>query len=566
MEEGKDKSLPEKHSGSVNQNGQNQEKNQQQDPDQQQQSSTSSSEENQVKGENKKVKIDFVSILFGVVNTLIILLIGFIFIVGVLGMDTSGNILPKRVWESGFYYVLGVISTIGVFVRGNYDTFKVGSRDSSGNFSESMDMTDQGMAGCMSVMSPFLVGFGLALVPYYLLYWLAGLTIAAFPYILTGLIGVLTIAVVFLYLSMFGIEKTSYRIAYNVFVFTLFAGILLLVLPRVAQTKSFMKVAGTYDERVENYHLAGELKKVKEGQFMMGDTVASSPDNVRPMHKVEISEFHIGKKEVTQAQFNTFIEDSGYVTTAEKKGYSYVHPGNYGDSDSPLVKKEGVHWQYNGTGSITTFTSAPEEYPVVHVSKEDALAYCDWLTRKTGIVHRLPTEAEWEYAARGGRKDKRKDYAGSNRAKRVAYYENATGRGLLGGTKRPQKVGDKKRNSLGLYDMSGNVREFCSDLYAPYPDSARINPTGPERGEFTIVRGGGFNSSYKKIKVYARDSVPNNYTGGNLGFRVVRESSEQPPMYKVLFDAVKNRMSNEPDTLQPALKEEGDGGVVVNGS
>lgn len=555
MEEGKDKPLPEDHSGSNNQNPQNPENNQQQDADQQQ-SQNPPAEGNQPEKEKKKIRMDAVSILFGIINTLIILLIGFIFIVGVLGMDTSNNILPGQAWQSGFYYVLGAISSIIVLVKGNYDTFTVGSKDSSGNFRESNDLTDQGLAGCASILSPFAVGFGLALIPYYLLYWLAGLTVAAFPYILTGLIGLITIAVLGLYISLFGIEKTVYRITYNVFMFILFGGILLLVLPRVAQTKSFMKVAGTYDEKAENYHLAGELKKVKEGSFMMGDTVSNSPDNVRPMHEVTLSEFFIGKYEVTLEQFNTFIEDSGYVTTAEKRGFSNVFPGGTGDDASPLVKKDGVNWQYNGTGSITKFSYAPEKFPVVHVSKEDAEAFCDWLTRKTGIVHRLPTEAEWEYAARGGRKDKRKDYAGSNRAKRVAFYEGATGRGLLTAADRPHEIGDKKRNSLGIYDMSGNVKEFCSDFYGPYPDSAQVNPTGPAKAKFTVVRGGGFNSTYKEIKVHARDSVPYRYTGGNLGFRVVRESPEQPPIYKILFDAVKNRMKSEPDTVKTVSEGE----------
>ena len=556
MEEGKDKTFPEKKGNSKDQGIENQENKQHSDSEQEQQSSDPSAEESKPEEEKKKVKIGFFSILFGLINASIILLIGLIFITGVLGMDTSGNILPRFAWESGFFYVLGVISTIGVFVKGNYDTFTAGSRDSSGNFSESMDITDQGLAGCASILSPFAVGFGLALIPYYILYWLAGLTITAFPYILTGLIGVLAIAVVVFYFSMYPMHKVSHRIWYNSFIFIIFSGILLLVLPRVAQTEAFMKTTGTYDERAENYHLAGELKRVKEGTFMMGDTAANSPDNVRPLHQVSISEFYMGKHEVTLAQFSAFIEDSGYVTTAEKRGYSYVHPGNYGDSGSPLVKKNGIMWHYNGTGEITSFSYAPEEYPVVHLSKEDAEAYCHWLTKKTGLVHRLPTEAEWEYAARGGKKDKRKDYAGSNRAKRVAFYENATGKGFLGGTKRPQKVGDKKRNAIGLYDMSGNVREFCSDFYGPYTDTIQVNPMGPEKGKFTIVRGGGFNSSYKKIRVYARDSVPLNYTGGNLGFRVVKESPEQPPMYKILYDAVRNRMKNEPDTLQAAANGE----------
>ncbi len=553
MEDGKDKSLPENEGNSNNRNDNTPSGQENTDANDTRQNLSGSEDEKKPEKKQKKVKTGIFSILFVLINASLILLIGLIFIVGVMGMDTSGNVLPRLAWESGFYYVLAVISTIGVLVRGNYDTFTAGSRDSSGSFKESMDMTDQGMAGCMSVLSPFAVGFGLALVPYYLLYWLAGLTITAFPYILSGLIGVLGIALVVFYLSMYPMYKVSSRIWYNTFIFIFFGGILLLVLPRVSQTKAFMKAMGTYDDRVENYYLAGDLKRVKEGVFMMGDTAEFSPANVRPIHQVEVSEFYIGRYEVTLAQFNTFIEDSGYVTTAERRGFSYVIPNSYGNTDNPLVKKEGVNWKCNALGEVAGFEYAPEEFPVVHISKQDAGAYCDWLTKKTGLEHRLPTEAEWEYAARGGRRSKDKPYSGSRKAKRAAWYEGSKGGGFFGGnSSNPKKVGKKKRNKIGTYDMSGNVKEFCSDFYSPYPDTTQVNPTGPERGEFIIVRGGGFNSSYKKIKVFARDSVSLNHTAGNLGFRIVRESPKQPPIYKTLYDAVMNRTKNEPDTLREA--------------
>jgi formylglycine-generating enzyme required for sulfatase activity len=504
--------------------------------------------ENESSEKRKKLKVGFFSVLFILINSIIILLIGFIFIVGVLGMDTSINILPKRAWESGFFYVLGVISTIGVIAKGNFNTYSVGSKDSSGRFSESMDMTDQGLSGCMSMLSPVAIGFGLALVPYYLLFWLAGLTIAAFPYILTGLIGVLTLVVAFFVISFYPMYRLSSRIWYNLFIFILFGGILLLVLPRVSQTKAFMKVVGTYDERVENFHLAGELEKVKEGTFMMGN--ASGPANAKPVHEVEISEpFYIGKYEVTLEQFNAFIEDSNYVTTADKLGYSYVYSGQNNTDRNPFVKKEGVNWQCNGKGEITSFSYAPEEYPVVHVSINDAQAYCYWLTEKTGVKHRLPTEAEWEYVARGGKKEKDKTYAGSNKAKKVAIYEGASGKGLLGGTKRPHEIGDKKPNSLGVYDMSGNVREYCSSYFKPYPNLVNISDSVSNTNDYISVRGGGFNSSYEEIRVFARDSVAQNYTAGNLGFRIVREIPEEDPIIKVLFNAIKNR-GGENDTVQ----------------
>lgn len=498
------------------------------------------------KGEAKPLKPGILSILFSFINSAIILTIGLIFIVSALGIDTTGNILPKQFYQSGFFWVLAVVASFGVLAREGFADIRIGSKSSSGKFRESMDMTDQMGAGCMSMLQPFAVGAGLALIPYYLLYWLAGMTIKAFPYILVGLIGLIAITLVIFFILL--IPRTGSKIirtAYHLFIFVVSGVILMLVLPRVSQTEAFMKISGTYDERVENYYLAGEFEMVKGGRFMMGSNDEYIPENVRPVHEVEVSDYYLGKYEVTLKQFYDFIEDSDYVTTAEKRKHSYVF------INDSFVKKNGVDWRFDGKGDTTYYSWGKEEFPVVHVSRDDAFAYCEWLSEKTGQKYRLPTEAEWEYAARDGKKDKGRIYSGSNNNKKVAWYEGSKG----GKSWRPHKIGNKKKSKLGFYDMSGNVRELCSDYFDSYSDSdLQLNPTGPEKGTLLSVRGGGYNSTFRQIMVYARDSIPAMNTYGDLGFRIVREIEEDPPVYKVLFDAFfgkKNKESSE------TKKEEG---------
>jgi len=262
-----------------------------------------------------------------------------------------------------------------------------------------------------------------------------------------------------------------------------------------------------------------------------------------PLHHVEISEFYIGKHEVTLEQFNTFVEDSGYVTTAEKRGYSYVHPGNYGDNDSPLQKRNGVNWQYNGTGKITSFSYAPEEFPVVHVSKADAEAYCHWLTRKTGLQHRLPTEAEWEYACRAGTST---PFAGGGITHlfckpvdpvldRMGWFCGNSGYKNPPGGLRPHPVKTKQPNRWGLYDMHGNVQEWCLDSckwrslwkgqVGVITDTYRKNIVDPlsKKGKHRVIRGGGWHQSARYCRSAYRSYYKPNAKRNSLGFRIVRE-------------------------------------------
>jgi formylglycine-generating enzyme required for sulfatase activity len=153
-------------------------------------------------------------------------------------------------------------------------------------------------------------------------------------------------------------------------------------------------------------------------------------------------------------------------------------------------------------------------YPITGVSWNDAKAYCEWLSQKTGKTYRLPTEAEWEYAARGGSKSVGYKYSGSNNIDEVAWYDGNSG-------SKTHPVGQKKANELGIYDMSGNVWEWCGDWYGSYSSSSQTNPIGAASGSNRVFRGG----SWYFIAIYCRsanrdDSTPDT-RNGSIGFRLV---------------------------------------------
>lgn len=211
--------------------------------------------------------------------------------------------------------------------------------------------------------------------------------------------------------------------------------------------------------------IAIEMVYVEGGTFTMGNRatpkgIKLTYDASRPEHKVAVRNFFIGRHEVTQAQWQAVMGSN---------------PSNFvGDS-----------------------------LPVEQVSWDDAQQFCAMLSQITGLRFRLPTEAEWEYAARGGRMSKRHVFAGgNNRDNYVWYCVNS------GGHTHP--VGQLQPNELGLYDMCGNVAEWCSDWMAPYSDmlgdgiDVIDNPRGPSSGDSRVLRGGHYNSTSPACTVYDR--------------------------------------------------------------
>lgn len=202
--------------------------------------------------------------------------------------------------------------------------------------------------------------------------------------------------------------------------------------------------------------------------LVSGGSFSTKREQGRKWKKVtlEVGDFMIDPYEVTVQQFSDFVDATSYVTVAEQIGESCI----YGGKD-----KQNVNWRYDALGVLRP--KSDYDHPVIHLTPIDAMAYAEWCGK------RLPTEAEWEYAARGGNQSKKYKYAGSNKLQDVAWYAQSA----RGNT---SKVGLLKANELGLYDMSGNVQEFCSDI---------INIRG---GKVVIVKGGAFTSDDEQLECY----------------------------------------------------------------
>lgn len=220
-----------------------------------------------------------------------------------------------------------------------------------------------------------------------------------------------------------------------------------------------------------------EMVWVEGGKFNMGSNQLTNRE--KPEHEVEISAFLISKTMITVEQFSVFIAATRYVTTAEKDSGSFVFDGkNWG-------LHKGVNWECDESGHRQSVTGNSK--PVLHVSWYDAEQFCKWISKVSGKKYRLPTEAEWEFAAKGGIKTKGYTYSGGNDVNQVSW--NATNSGL-----KVHPVCEKKPNELGLYDMSGDAWQWCSDWYAEnyYSQSPAKNPQGPENGTEKICRGGSY--------------------------------------------------------------------------
>ena len=172
------------------------------------------------------------------------------------------------------------------------------------------------------------------------------------------------------------------------------------------------------------------------------------------------------------------------------------------------------------TGRNPSNNKAGDDYPVEYVSWDDCQGFIKKLNDRTGLAFRLPREAEWEYAARGGRQSRGFIYSGSDNADEVAWHAGNSSLGFWKG-RRTHPVGQKKPNELGLYDMSGNVWEWCQDGYGPYKAEAQADPTGPQSGGFRVLRGGSYWSDARYCRVSNRSSHDPGYRFGDYGLRLV---------------------------------------------
>jgi formylglycine-generating enzyme required for sulfatase activity len=164
-----------------------------------------------------------------------------------------------------------------------------------------------------------------------------------------------------------------------------------------------------------------------------------------------------------------------------------------------------------------------DQCPVERVSWNDIQEFLQKLNAQTEETYRLPTEAEWEYAARGGKSSKGYLYSGSNEVGEVAWYGSNYEQGNTHGSEKTTRpVGGKKSNELGLYDMSGNVYEWCSDWYGAYENSAQQNPRGPESGTLRVYRGGSWGNAPRYCRAANRPGSTPTLRGNPVGFRLAR--------------------------------------------
>jgi formylglycine-generating enzyme required for sulfatase activity len=245
-----------------------------------------------------------------------------------------------------------------------------------------------------------------------------------------------------------------------------------------------------------------EMALIPAGEFEMGSEGGVS--NESPVHTVYLDAYWIDRFEVTNAQFALFVDETGYVTTAEEQGWSWVYDGNSWE------ETEDVYWREPGDAKGKA--DVKTQSPVIHVSWQDAKAYCDWAGA------RLPTEAEWEKAARGGLKGRVYPWGDAEpicalSAENGAQFKNCSGQVL--------SVGSFASNGYGLFDMAGNVWEWVADWYDSnyYALSPTENPPGPSSGSYRVFRGGSWNYSDGNLRVAYRGSINPGHTDFNLGFR-----------------------------------------------
>lgn len=261
------------------------------------------------------------------------------------------------------------------------------------------------------------------------------------------------------------------------------------------------------------------MRLIPPGEFMMGtrhfevqQTIATTNDEqVRfesPQRQVTITKpFYIGTCEVTRGQFRVFMEDKQYITDSERDG-----TGGWGLSDGQIVKDSAFSWSHLGYQQT-------DAHPVVNVSWNDAVAFCNWLSAREGTTYQLPTEAQWEYACRAGtvtpfsfHGDLLESHAWFNETGQLHPPVEFIG---------TKAVGQKRANPFGLLDVHGNAWEWCSDWGGFYPGRAETDPVGPPEGARHVIRGGSWYKSPVESRSAYRAMLAPDVRFSDVGFRVI---------------------------------------------
>jgi len=222
------------------------------------------------------------------------------------------------------------------------------------------------------------------------------------------------------------------------------------------------------------------MVRIPEGWFEMG--CLSGRDDEKPVHRVWVDAFDLAARQITTAEYAVFLRATGHPTPSHWSEPAFYDP----------------------------------QQPVVAVSWLDAIAYCQWLSRSTGAVYRLPTEAEWERAARGGVESALYtwgDAAPESQPSYAARWKDG-----------PERVAQFPPNAYGLFDIGDNVHEWCADWYDAtyYARAPERNPQGPPAGSRRASRGGSWRHHIKISRVAARSSIPPEFEYADYGFRVAR--------------------------------------------
>ncbi len=302
------------------------------------------------------------------------------------------------------------------------------------------------------------------------------------------------------------------------------AAALMIFFPRSGRREEAAKIAASRPVETQAVDLGGGLAlvlvKVPAETFLMGAPAREfgSQDDERPAHQVRLSGFGIGRTEVTLAQFTRFVEESGY------------RPGR---GRAFTIGRDGlpVEDQYPRAFSDPGFRQGPD-HPVTEVSWDDAAAFCKWLSAKTGRGFHLPTEAQWECAARAGASAawffgddpaRGKGFMnGPDASFRNAYHLPGAVLPFDDGFVRTAPAGSFAANPYGLCDTAGNVWEWCADWYATayYAKSPDKNPEGPDSGVFRVIRGGSFANTPESSRSASRAAFSPAARSSDIGFRV----------------------------------------------
>ena len=260
---------------------------------------------------------------------------------------------------------------------------------------------------------------------------------------------------------------------------------------------------------------------IKGGCYQMGDTFGDGQDDEKPVHEVCVDDFYMGEHELTVGEFREFINETSYRTEAEKVDGCYYWTGN------EWKKDRDKYWDNPGF-------SQTDKNPVTCVSWNDTNEFIKWKKRNTSFDYRLPTEAEWEYAAREGGKMVRfgtgKDIIGPDEANFNAssnFKKPYSRSGIF--REKAVTIKSFSPNSLGLYDMSGNLWEWVSDWYDNkyYSNSPKDNPKGPSSGSFRVGRGGSWDNEPWYVRAVYRAGYDPSCWKLHMGFRLAIGASGQ---------------------------------------